>query len=268
MFDMGLRKTLVNLRDPGEPMRTWQSLPVGHTAVVADREPRVLRVKTPRGNLYLVLADDHSAVIDPNLPREWGLVERALAGEGRALGDVAFVGCTHLHFDHASGLDDLAEVTDATLVLPETARPFVDGGRKYPFPGIRFLWPFLDVWIRVGMPGMNRAQLVEGRHIGYPLSSLRLRTSVTRWMADGETVDEFGGLVALAAPGHTPEQMVYLHRREGALLAGDMYITARGHLQTNPIVLDRVANRESDRRLRALGVRQVWPGHGPTIAMD
>jgi len=244
----------------------WLEREPGDAVVAIDRDPRVLQVKTPRGNAYLVLGEQ-VAVIDPNLPGEADQIARALATEGRSLADVAHVTCTHLHFDHASGLDDLARAAGATLLLSREARPYVEGGVPYPFPGLRFSWPFLDVWFRIGLPGGSWSQFRAGRHIGYPGSSYRLRTPVTRWMVDGEEVPELGGLVALHSPGHCPDHTCFLHPASGALLAGDMYITVRGAAECNRIVLDRPAQAASDRRLRELGVQTVWPGHGPAMSL-
>lgn len=248
-------------------VQAWLDREPGHAVVAIEDAPRVLQVKTPRGNAYVVIGDE-IAVIDPNLPGEHALIAAALRGEGRRLDEVRHVGCTHLHFDHASGLDDLAAAAGARLLLPRSARPYVEGGLRYPFPGLRFAWPFVDVWARVGLPGGSWAQFQAGRHIGYPGSSYRLRTPVTRWLADGEEVPELGGLVALHTPGHCPDHTCYLHPASGALLAGDMYITVRGRTETNRIVIDRPAQRASDRRLRELGISLVWPGHGPAMRLD
>jgi glyoxylase-like metal-dependent hydrolase (beta-lactamase superfamily II) len=226
----------------------------------------VLQVKTPRGNLYLVLGDAVTAV-DPNLPGEWALVEDALRGEGLSLADLDFVTCTHLHFDHASGLDDLATAAGATLLLSETQRPYLDGSTPYPFPGLKFWWPFLDVWGRTGFAGVSRRQLRDGGNIGYPWSDMRPRTEVSRWLPIDEAAPELGGLVVVPCPGHTPEQVGFMHRETGLLLAGDMYLTARGRIELNRIVLDREAQAASDRRLRELGLRVVAPGHGPVMTL-
>jgi len=236
--------------------------------VVLRKDPRILQVKTPRGNCYLVFGDGVAA-IDPNLPGEESLVSAALAAEGASLADLQHVGCSHLHFDHASALDSMARAGGARLLLPRWMRPYVEGERPYPFPRtVPSAWPFVDVWGRVGFPGIRRRQLREGGHIGYPWSDFVVRTEVSRYVEDGEAVAELGGLVALHTPGHCPDHTCYLHPQTGTLLAGDMYITVRGHIELNRIVLDRDEQAASDRRLRQLGVRTVCPGHGPTMDLS
>lgn len=262
-----MRKKFALWRSPSNAVRRWVDRPPAHTEVVLQRNPRVLQVKTPRGNAYLVIADD-VAVIDPNLPGEEALIAEALAAEGAQLDDLRHVCCSHLHFDHASALDSIARVTGARLLLPAWMRPFVEGEHPYPFPAtLPSAWPFLDVWGRVGFPGVVRRHLRDGGHIGYPWSDFVVQTDVSRYFDDAEAIPELGGLVALHTPGHCPEHVCYLHEETGTLLAGDMYITVRGEVELNRIVMDRDEQAASDRRLRQLGVRTVCPGHGPTMSL-
>ena len=238
-----------------------------HVEVVLPRDPRVLQVKTPRGNAYLVIGDS-IAVIDPNLPGEETIVATALGAEGAQLDDLEHVCCSHLHFDHASALDSMARAAGARLLLPTWMRRYVEGERPYPFPAtLQSAWPFVDVWGRVGFPGVLRQQLRDGGHIGYPWSDFVVQTEVSRYFEDAEALPELGGLVALHTPGHCPDHACYFHEETGTLLAGDMYITVRGAVELNRIVLDRDEQSASDRRLRQLGVRTVCPGHGPTMAL-
>jgi len=263
----GIRTAFASWRAPNPEVEAWVRRPPGHTIEVIDRDPRVLQVKTPRGNAYLILGDGVT-VIDPNLPGEEALVGAALQGEGLGLRDVAWIGCTHLHFDHASGLDALARVCCAGLLLSETTRCYLEGETPYPFPATRpSAWPFLDVWGRVGFPGIVRSQLRDGGHIGYPWSDLRLRTTDTRWFEPDKAHPDLGGLVPIHTPGHCPDHTCYLHPSTGTLLSGDQYITIRGTIETNRIVDDHAAMAASDRMLREMGIRTICPGHGPAMSL-
>jgi glyoxylase-like metal-dependent hydrolase (beta-lactamase superfamily II) len=249
---------------PSPEVRAWVDQPAGHVEVVLDRDPRVLRIKSPRGNIYLVLGE-RITVIDPNLPGEESLVAGALAREGRRLTDVDHVACTHLHFDHASALDSLTEAAGATTLLSPAMAPFVSGEQPYPFPGIRFTWPFLEVWGRVGFPGVRRRHLQLGGNVGYPWSDFKLRTGAPAFVELDRPSRRLGGLVPIHTPGHCPDHTCYLHRATGTLLAGDMFITIRGRLERNHIALDLDAHAESERRLREQGIKAIWPGHGPVM---
>ncbi len=261
-----MRGRIARWSAPTPDVRAWVDLPAGHVEVVIDRDPRVLRIKSPRGNIYLVLGEQ-VAVIDPNLPGEEALVAGALAREGRRLAEVDHVGCTHLHFDHASALDSLAEAAGARILLSPAMAPYVRGEEPYPFPGARFTWPFLEVWGRVGFPGVGRRQLKLGGNVGYPWSDFRLRSGEPALLELDRPSERLGGLVPIHTPGHCPDHTCYLHPDSGTLLAGDMFITVRGQLERNHIALDPDAHADSERRLRARGIGAVWPGHGPVARL-
>lgn len=71
--------------------------------------------------------------------------------------------------------------------------------------------------------------------------------------------DRFGPLTALATPGHAPDHLTYVWGRVGlcgdaVLGAGSVYIAA-----------DLAAYLDALRRLRALDLALLCPGHGPVI---
>ncbi len=261
-----MRRRFARWCAPDRTIRTWVDLPAGDVAVVLEEGPRVLRIKTPRGNIYLVLADTIT-VIDPNLPGEETLVAGALARQGLGLDAIDYVTCTHLHFDHASALDHLARVAGATPLLSPAMEAFVSGDEPYPFPGLGFAWPFLETWGRLGFPGVDRRQLRQGGNVGYPWSDFQLAAGAPDVVPFDRPSRRLGGLVPVLTPGHCPEHTCFLHPPTGTLLAGDMFITVRGALERNRISPDPAAHEESERRLRAMGVREVWPGHGPPATL-
>ncbi len=261
-----MRRWFSRLCAPDDGVHAWVSLPAGDVEVVVEQGPRIERIKSPRGNIYLVLGD-RITVVDPNLPGEERLVAAALARSGRALTDVDHVTCTHLHFDHASALDHLARLAGARPLLSPPMEPYVLGQTPYPFPGLAFTWPFLETWGRVGFPGVDRDQLRQGGNVGYPWSEFQVAGNVADRIELDRPAEALCGLVPIHTPGHCPEHTCFLHRETGTLLAGDMFITVRGMLERNRISLDPAAHADSERRLRDLGVRVVWPGHGPPAAL-
>ncbi|MBI5156884.1 MAG: MBL fold metallo-hydrolase [Acidimicrobiia bacterium] len=80
-----------------------------------------------------------------------------------------------------------------------------------------------------------------------------------RLIADGESVG-FGGsrLVALATPGHTPDSTCY--RVDDALFTGD-------HIMGGSTVMveDMGDYVRSLRAVQGIGLRVIYPGHGPII---
>jgi glyoxylase-like metal-dependent hydrolase (beta-lactamase superfamily II) len=122
--------------------------------------------------------------------------------------------------------------------------------------------PEIDARIHAG------EAVVEGK---VPGSWPRLRTTPDVRLAAGDRV---GSLEVVASPGHTPGHVAYIDRRDGSLIAGDVYtsygrVAVSNHLYPRfPLAAmatwDKVQDLESARALRALDPAVLVVGHGPS----
>jgi glyoxylase-like metal-dependent hydrolase (beta-lactamase superfamily II) len=82
----------------------------------------------------------------------------------------------------------------------------------------------------------------------------------------GGTRIPVGGCVlrALAAPGHTPDHLVFLDPESGSLFTGDT-VLGRGSSVIDPPEGDMDAYLRTLTALSALGPRVIYPGHGPAV---
>jgi hydroxyacylglutathione hydrolase len=85
-------------------------------------------------------------------------------------------------------------------------------------------------------------------------------------LRDGDSVEtDAGSLVAVHTPGHTEDHLCFLWPERGALFAGDMFL---GEGDTTWVaeypgcVADYLDSLE---RLRRLGLRVIYPAHGPPL---
>ena len=82
---------------------------------------------------------------------------------------------------------------------------------------------------------------------------------------DGERVS--AGSVSLgvvATPGHTADYVAFFDARSGSLFTGDA-VLGRGTSVIDPPEGDLAAYLRSLRRMRELGPRTIYPGHGPVV---
>jgi glyoxylase-like metal-dependent hydrolase (beta-lactamase superfamily II) len=90
-------------------------------------------------------------------------------------------------------------------------------------------------------------------------------TEVMERIRDGERVSTGSvSLAVVATPGHTPDHVAFFDARTGSLFTGDA-VLGRGTSVIDPPEGDLAAYLRSLRRMRELGPRTIYPGHGPVV---
>lgn len=109
-------------------------------------------------------------------------------------------------------------------------------------------------------PGARRLSGASGASV----RSLRPADGGLR-LRDGEVVGSDGAsLRVVATPGHSPDHVAFWSEDSGALFTGDA-VLGRGTSVIDPPEGDLVAYLRSLRRMRDLGPRTIYPGHGPVV---
>ncbi len=132
-----------------------------------------------------------------------------------------------------------------------------------------------EVWIThhhddhwVGTPHLRaRAPGLIVRAHERTAALLRDRLAIDAPLGEGDarSLGAAGRVRVLHTPGHTSGHVAIHVENAGALVAGDL-VAGAGTVVVDPPDGDMAAYMDSLRRVRALGLRALWPAHGPLVA--
>jgi len=204
-----------------------------------------------RSNVYLLVSGRNLALVDSGLPGEVDTIASELEQGGFALSAVQTVLLTHAHADHTGGAAELAHRSGAQVWAHEAEVPFIEQTR--PLATASSI-KGLMLWVS------ERA-----------LSHVQACT-VDRALREGDVIDALSGLEVWHTPGHTPGSMCLYQAEQRILFCGDLFVNRHpmtgkpGLRLAMPFVsLNMAQVRQSGRRVAALPVEILCPGHGEPI---
>jgi glyoxylase-like metal-dependent hydrolase (beta-lactamase superfamily II) len=193
--------------------------------------PTIVNVGYRSTNYWVVSAGRSRLLVDLGYPGTFGLLRRNLERMNVPLAEIRYAFATHYHLDHAGLAQELKRAGVPLLVV------------DLQLPAI----PQLKHWMK---PQDGYVDITL--HDNVVVSCDGSRTLLAGIGIDG---------VLVHTPGHSDDS-VSLLLDEGAVFTGDL---------TPPTMTggdDGGVAAASWRRLRALGARRVYPGHGPIAPLS
>jgi glyoxylase-like metal-dependent hydrolase (beta-lactamase superfamily II) len=224
---------------------------------------RVMAVPGRYSVTYLLLGRSEVAIVDVGSAADAPRILASLAALDVPRRAVRCVVPSHLHFDHAMGIDALARALGVPVALGPVAWEHVARGWPLRFPRGRHLARNLLTWPLPGLPSLAREDWRHGLGFGFPWSRDAFR-------ADLVALDPEGGLPGLPGwsvlptPGHADDAIALFHEDGGVLVAGDTIRNFYGG-EWNPVQVDAAAFRRTQALLTSLPVATACPGHGPVL---
>ena len=213
--------------------------------------PSLYRVPLKVVNAYVVdLGDDGLVLVDTGTPDDAGPILDAVRELGREPTDVRHILVTHCHADHAGGLAQLKEATDAPAYMHPTDAEMVRVGRA-----LRPLTP---------TPGpLNRAAFWLFLRNG---PKTLPATEVEHEVSYGEDLPLAGGIRAVHVPGHCAGQLAFLWPQHGGVhFVADAAANVAGLLGLSPGHEDLEEGKRSAKKLAGLDFEAACFGHGRAI---
>lgn len=189
------------------------------------RRTNILNVGYSSTNYYLVGQSAAKLLIDVGWPGTLPSLQSILKRRRVSLQDVEYLLVTHYHPDHA-GLVQEVKRKGVQLIVMENQLPFIPKLRAYMKPSN----PYLEI------------TLSDNLNLSFKDS----RGFLSRLGMEGEII---------ATPGHSDDS-ISLILDEGIAFTGDLPGPNWGEDPMHQV-------EASWRRIRALNVRAIYPGHGP-----
>lgn len=210
-------------------------------------EIKTIRLRLPfrfgYANCYLLKSEGGRLLIDTACANSRRRLERELRVEG---GNLKLIVLTHGDFDHSGNAAYLRKTFDTRIAMHRGDAAMVErgdifGGRQKSHFLFRRLAPILF--------GFGR--------------SARFKPDL--YLEDGDDLSDYGfdaGIVHI--PGHSQGSIGVL-TADGELFGGDLVLRQNGAKRNK--IIDDPAAEASIKKLRELGVKTVYPGHGRTFEM-
>lgn len=236
-----------------------------------------IRIEVPLGimfqsvNAYLMPGDALS-LIDCGLHTEenWFLLQQELQKYGYRISDLEQVAITHEHRDHIGMLPEIMANSQAKILAPKAIQGWLERPSEMDLLEVEFTRQLLST---LGFPDnvLQKAyQFFDGREIARPLEEV----SRIQYYEEGEKL-QLGNTEweVLNTPGHCSTQHIFLEEGAERVFGSDMLlpiapmpIPVVGEDEKDPESGALASLLKSYGRVKAYGIQEVFPGHGPIFS--
>jgi glyoxylase-like metal-dependent hydrolase (beta-lactamase superfamily II) len=214
---------------------------------------RVINQAMPLGmgsvNCYLLQSGENYFLIDSGLSSQRDELEKTLEQAGCKLGDLKLVILTHGDFDHTGNAAYLRVKHGAKIAMHPDDWGMLQQGDMF---WNRKKGNALIRWLAPKLIGFGKAQ----------------RVTPDLALAGGFDLGEYGlEARVLSIPGHSKGSIGVL-TSQGELFCGDLLENTTGTPRLGAIVDDAELMKVSVERLKGMGIKRVYPGHGQAFGLE
>lgn len=183
-------------------------------------------------NYYVLEAGKNRLLVDVGLPGSYPHLIANLKRYDMALSSIQYLLCTHYHLDHAGIAEEVKAAGPRLIVIEGQREGVAQLGADFHKAGSDYVPIRLDDAIT--------------------LTVAESRAFLKRCGFDGEII---------ATPGHSDDS-VSLVCDDGNAFIGDLTLPMMADDNNREVVLGSWA------KLRQLGAKRIYPGHGPVMPID
>ncbi len=215
---------------------------------------------------YLIHGKNGWVVVDPGTRLAADLTATRI---GKA--PVSLICATHFHIDHIGGIERLlAYYPDAVVMFSAGAMPYASKRKRIPVPRFRrWIVGLIPIIPRLSHPLRNLYQGVISAKTGMPFFVFRKASKVGYpfqcRLQEGQDIHGLEGWRIIETPGHTPDSICIYHQDSRSLISGDTILNISGCGELNRFCCSWTDIEKSFRKLSALPVENLYPGHGASL---
>lgn len=208
----------------------------------------LLQIRTPGVNFHVLRDRNGLVLLDAGFIGARRLLDRALRRQGWDELPIVGILVTHGHLDHILNVAAIAREAGAWIAAPR-----LDADHYLGRPVYRGWARVTGVLEGIGRPGLGFGSFVPDR-----------------WIDDGDAVDVWHGLRAVALPGHTAGQTGYFCEKLGLLFTADLFASYRSLVHYPPAIFNSEPERMADSVAKALALDPagVIPNHGDAASPE
>jgi hydroxyacylglutathione hydrolase len=209
----------------------------------------ITTIKCTMVNCYLIKAGEGFVLIDTGPSFGRVALKKALNRAGCRPGDIKLILITHADFDHTGNCAWLQKKYGAPIAIHRDEAAAVETGRMF-------------------LNRKNQSRKVASLMVyGVALIVFR-RFKPDVFLGDGDDLSLYGlNANVVHLPGHSTGS-IGVRTADGDLFCGDLLITSRGKPVKNRLVDDVADMNASIERIKGMGVKIIYPGHGRPFGIE
>ncbi len=216
----------------------------------------IIPLKTGMVNCYLIKAGDGFVLVDTGISLSRAVLDRELEKNGCIPGKLKLIIMTHGDIDHSGNAFYLSKKFSVKTAMNVNDSAMVESGKMLMDRGSGSLTRKIFQFFLFRLPKFRK--VIEGFE----------RFTPDVLLEDGFSLADYGvDAKIILVPGHTPGSLgVFM--ADGDFIAGDTLNNNRKPV-ISPIVHNEAQLNDSIEKIKLLGIRTVYPGHGrPFMAVE